>query len=239
MVVGMDVISYSGGKDSTASVILYHELYGNSRELKIIFSEVMFNENISGELPEHIHFIKNVAFPIFQSWGYETIILHDERTYMDYFNHVRQRGKNIGKRVGFPMADKCVIKNCKIRPIEHYLKTLNEPYRQIIGITYDEKTRYEKLGKGKYSILYENKYTRDDVIRLCMQYDLLSPYYVYSRRGGCWFCPNQGRQQLEYLKYNYKDLWRILLELEEEKEVCGSLWCTRNGVAIKEIDLLI
>ena len=31
----------------------------------------MFDENISGELPEHIDFIKNRAIPVFESWGYE------------------------------------------------------------------------------------------------------------------------------------------------------------------------
>lgn len=46
------IASWSGGKDSTASIILAHE-HGEPLDL-IIFSEVMFDENISGELPEHI-----------------------------------------------------------------------------------------------------------------------------------------------------------------------------------------
>ena len=41
--------SFSGGKDSTASIILAHE-HKEPLDL-IIFSEVMFDENISGELP--------------------------------------------------------------------------------------------------------------------------------------------------------------------------------------------
>ena len=46
------IASWSGGKDSTASIILAHE-HNEPLDL-IIFSEVMFDENISGELPEHI-----------------------------------------------------------------------------------------------------------------------------------------------------------------------------------------
>ena len=41
------IASWSGGKDSTASIILAHE-HNEPLDL-IIFSEVMFNENISGE----------------------------------------------------------------------------------------------------------------------------------------------------------------------------------------------
>ena len=63
------IASWSGGKDSTASIILAHE-HNEPLDL-IIFSEVMFDKNISGELPEHIDFIKNKCIPLFESWGYE------------------------------------------------------------------------------------------------------------------------------------------------------------------------
>ena len=41
------IASFSGGKDSTATVILAHE-HGEPLDI-IIFSEVMFDENTSGE----------------------------------------------------------------------------------------------------------------------------------------------------------------------------------------------
>ena len=44
------ICSWSGGKDSTAQIILAHE-HNEPLDL-IIFSEVMFDKNISGELPE-------------------------------------------------------------------------------------------------------------------------------------------------------------------------------------------
>lgn len=49
------ICSCSGGKDSVATIILAHEKGYPLDE--VIFSEVMFDENISGELPEHIDFI--------------------------------------------------------------------------------------------------------------------------------------------------------------------------------------
>lgn len=103
------IASWSGGKDSTASIILAHE-HNEPLDL-IIFSEVMFDKNVSGELPKHIDFIRNKAIPLFQSWGYETKILHSDRTYMDCFYRKPSRGKfkNSEKRCGFPMMMKCVI----------------------------------------------------------------------------------------------------------------------------------
>ena len=54
------IASCSGGKDSIATIILAHE---NKEPLdEIVFAEVMFDEETSGELPEHIDFIKNKHF---------------------------------------------------------------------------------------------------------------------------------------------------------------------------------
>ena len=44
-----DIASWRGGKDSTASIILAHE-HNEPLDL-IIFSEVMFDEEISGRVP--------------------------------------------------------------------------------------------------------------------------------------------------------------------------------------------
>ena len=59
-------LSWSGGKDSTASIIICYE---NGIHLDgIIMSEVMFDHsrNISGENPKHIEWVYNVAIPIIE-----------------------------------------------------------------------------------------------------------------------------------------------------------------------------
>ena len=48
----------------------------------IIFCEVMFDKHTSGELPEHIRFIKEKCIPTFSKWGYKTEILRAEKTYI-------------------------------------------------------------------------------------------------------------------------------------------------------------
>lgn len=78
--------SWSGGKDSTASVILDH-IHGLPPST-IIFSEVMFDKKrgISGELPEHIDFVMNKAKPLFESWGYKVEIVRAGKDYIDLFS---------------------------------------------------------------------------------------------------------------------------------------------------------
>lgn len=61
------IASFSGGKDSMATVILAHE---NKEPLDLIlFAEVMFDKKISGELPEHMDFIKKQGNSSFQRVG--------------------------------------------------------------------------------------------------------------------------------------------------------------------------
>ena len=53
----------------------------------------------------------------------------------------------------------------------------------------------------------------------CKYSDLLSPLYEISERGGCWFCHNQGVNQLRQLRRNYPDLWSLLLKWDKDSPV--------------------
>lgn len=53
----------------------------------------------------------------------------------------------------------------------------------------------------------------------CEQNDLLSPIYTTATRGGCWFCHNQGVEQLRQLRKNYPDLWALLLKWDLDSPV--------------------
>lgn len=178
------VLNWSGGKDSTASIILAHE--NNIKIDYIILSEVMFDKNISGELPEHIQFIKK-CIPIFNKWGFIVKILHSDKNYLDIFYHCVKRGKyaNTGMRSGFPMAGKCQINSiCKIKPINKFLKELNDDYIQYIGIACDEPKRLKRLGDNKISLLAQYDFTEKMAFDLCKKYNLLSPIYDFAPRGG-------------------------------------------------------
>lgn len=229
------IASYSGGKDSTATVILAHEY--NEPLNKIIFSEVMFDKTISGELPEHIKFVKEKCIPLFASWGYETEILHSKVNYMDCFNHIVTNSKTPernGKKQGFPMAGRCTINDrCKIKPIKDFFKGKDENnITQYIGIAIDEPKRLERLKDKKpirISLLEKYGYTEKMAFELCKKYDLLSPIYDFAPRGGCWFCPNARHDELKHLRTYHQALWKILLELEKQDNLVGDKWNTLTG----------
>ena len=229
------IASWSGGKDSTASIILAHE---NNEPLDlIIFSEVMFDKNISGELPEHIDFIKNKCIPLFESWGYETKILHADLTYIDIFLRQPTKGKRFGTGMitGFPMSGKCQInRSVKVLPIKRFLKSFEEEFIQYIGIAVDEPVRLNRVvqSKNQISLLQKYEYTEQMAFDLCKEYGLLSPVYNFAKRGGCWFCHNQSVAQLRLLRKNYPEYWAILLKWDADSPVTFKA----NGHTVRDFD---
>lgn len=240
------IASWSGGKDSTASIILAHE-YGEPLDL-MLFSEVMFDSETSGELPEHIDFVKNTALPIFESWGYTVKVLHAELTYVDYFFGETTRGKRVGSglRHGFPMSGKCAINSrIKIKAISDFLKTIERDYTQYIGIAADEpkrleamKERCKKKGWSQVSLLEKYGCTEQRANELCKEYGLLSPVYNFTKRGGCWFCPNSRPTELRHLRKYHPELWQKLLDLENEPNLIGPIWNILQNKSIHEIEEL-
>ena len=79
--------SCSFGKDSVATVLLAIE---NNEPLDgILFNEIVFDHkrNISGEIPEHIEWVYNVAIPTFERMGVPTKVIKSEKDYMYFFTN--------------------------------------------------------------------------------------------------------------------------------------------------------
>lgn len=85
---------------------------------------------------------------------------------------------------------------------------------QYLGIAADEPERIERHEKKEGIMLplvmagWDEAYCR----KWCEERDLLSPIYTNATRGGCWFCHNQGVEQLRSLRKNYPDLWALLMK---------------------------
>ena len=236
------ICCWSGGKDSTASIILAH-LHKKPLDI-IVFAEVMYDlkRDISGENPDHIKFVKEVAKPIFESWGYEVRIVRSKRDYLSVFNHVVEKPikhmENKGKRTGFVMSGRCAVKrDCKEKPIYDFYKTLDEEYIQYVGICSDEPKRLQSLSKNKkaISLLAEYNYTQEMARKLCREYNLLSPSYDLSKRGGCWFCPNAKIEEHIKLKEDNPELWSEFLNLENETNLINYKWNV-YGTTLKQRD---
>lgn len=84
---------------------------------------------------------------------------------------------------------------------------------QYLGIAADEPERIARHQKSGFMLpLVELGWDEAYCRQICEENDLLSPIYTDSTRGGCWFCHNQGVDQLRLLRKTYPDLWAILLK---------------------------
>jgi len=91
---------------------------------------------------------------------------------------------------------------------------------QYLGIAADEPIRIERHTRpGVILPLVLAGWDEAFCRQLCKELDLLSPIYTDSARGGCWFCHNQGVEQLRLLRRNYPDLWALLLKWDDDSPV--------------------
>ena len=210
---GKHIASCSFGKDSVATVLLAIE-HGEPLD-EVVYCEVMFDDEVSGEIPEHIDFIREKAIPAFEKHGIKTVVLRSDWTYVKHFNAVITRGRCAGMIRGFPLCGICSIcRDCKLPPIRQYIREQPDDTRQYIGIAKDEQERLVRLDGKRISLLDKYGYTENDALELCKRHGLLSPIYEFTNRGGCWFCPNAKEKELRHLYDHHKDLWTRMLELQ-------------------------
>ena len=209
------VASCSFGKDSLAMIIKIKELGLPLDE--VIYVDIMFDDNISGETPEMARFIEKAEKILKDKFDITVTHLHGV-TFKEQFYTVKQRGKHIGDNYGFPYTIGAWCNNrLKIVPITKYLKSQKEDVIQYVGIAYDEPKRYERLNHDTHvAPLYDLKITEAEAMEICKKHDLLSPIYKTSFRGGCWFCPKQRLSQLRWLYKEHRELWDILKVMEKD-----------------------
>lgn len=214
----LHIVSWSGGKDSTATIVLAHE-HGLPIDL-IIICLIWFDKKrgIYAEYPEVIEWIFNTAIPLFESWGYKVKVVEGERDYVYNFYHTIEKPrkeKNKGKLAAWLVGGMCVLNREKVNPIKRYLKSLGKEYQQYIGIAADEPKRLERVHKkGQISLLEKYGICERDTYEILKPYNLISPTYKFAKRGGCWFCPNQTIKEFAYLKTNHPELWAELVNFD-------------------------
>lgn len=238
------LLSWSGGKDSTASIILAHK--NNIHIDKIIMSEVMFShkDNISGEDTEHIEWVRNVAIPKITEWGYDVEILRDKEDYLSLFNTVVTRSKESsrnGKLRSFPIGGMCFLNNYgKMRPMHQFKKAnCNKNTIEYVGIAIDEPKRLDNMKSrniNAISLLEKYNYTEKMANDLCVEYNLLSPIYArkVNRRQGCWFCPNRSIEQFAELYVKEPNKWEMLVKLSKTPNLCS--YGFKYGLTVQEVE---
>lgn len=243
------VLNFSGGKDSTASAILIHE-YGLPLD-EVITSECYFSlkDDFSAENPEHMKFIREKAFPLFEAWGYDCRILVADTDYLDVFHHIIEKPVSVpehkGMHRGFVMAGTCAFKrDAKVRPIEEHLRDLRKQgYRvfQYLGIAADEPNRLRSMHRSPFMIspLELYGFTEADARALCEERDLLSPLYeTGNTRQGCWICPYAKDAEIKAIMKDkrMKKAWQQFVELENVPNKIYNSWNVHSKETLHERD---
>ena len=71
------IASCSFGKDSLGAILLAQK-YGEPLD-EAVYCEVMFDQNISGEVPEHRDFIYTKGIPALERMGIKVTVLRGEK----------------------------------------------------------------------------------------------------------------------------------------------------------------
>ena len=237
------IASCSFGKDSIATILL--ALENNEPLDRAVFSEVMFDHtrNISGEHPEHIEWIYKRAIPKLESLGVKVDVVRSEKDYLTLFHTVIKSGKHVGTLRGWVMGGKCVAnRDLKIQPIHRYYGQFRKQgIVQYVGIAIDEPRRLARMKNKRafkqVSLLKKYGYTEEMALKKCIEYDLLSPIYESSHRGGGWFCPNCRIPVFAKFRKDYPHLWHELQLLDKVENKCSDNFKYTRG--FKEVERLM
>lgn len=216
------VVSFSGGKDSTAMLL-------RLIELKCQIDEVIFCDTYK-EFPAMYNHIKKVRAFV-ESKGIKFTELKNEKNF-DYFmfeHPVRHRNPETfrakyGDSKGYSWASvktRWCTKHLKISVMGEYFKQLEKRFEviQYIGLAADETKRLERKNnqqKNHRHPLVEWGWTEEDCLQYCysLGYDW-DGLYKYFDRVSCWCCPLQSLDDLRKLRKFFPKLWQELIKMDQ------------------------
>ena len=212
------ILSLSYGKDSLACLGAIEAL-GWPLD-RIVHAEVWATDTIHADFPEMVEFKKKADKIILGRYGIEVEHFKSAETYESgFYKAYGSRSKKCGELRGFPFASFSGGNWCQSLLKMKALKKLPSDCIQYVGIASDEPNRFHNLNDKKRSPLVEAGWTEEMCRKWCEDNDLLSPIYTTATRGGCWFCHNQGIDQLRLLRKNHPDLWALLLKWDIDSPV--------------------
>lgn len=208
------ILSLSYGKDSIACLGAIEEL--RLPLDRIVHAEVWATKTIHGDFPEMVQFKEKADKIIFDKYGIVVEHLKADTNYEEQFYKIRKQKNGETCIYGFP----CIRGGwCNDRLKMAALRKCKTDGIQYIGIAADEPNRFHNLTVKKRSPLVEAGWTEQKCRKWCEENDLLSPIYTTATRGGCWFCHNQGIDQLRLLRKNYPKYWELMLKWDLDSPV--------------------
>lgn len=209
------VVSFSGGKDSTAMLLRMIELGEHIDEVITCDTYMEFPA-----MYRHIDKIEQVV----EAAGIKFTRLQNEHTfYYHMFDYQKSSGKHThlrGKAWPTPLQRWCTS-DMKRDVIKRYLRELSKSRNIIMcnGIAADEGSRLLRKNnqtEDKRHPLVEWGWTEADCLKYCYDhgYDWEGLYTLFSRVS-CWCCPLNRIENLRNLWKHFPDLWSELREMDK------------------------
>lgn len=201
------IVQFSGGKDSTAMLLMM-------LEKGMPVDEIIFCDT-GMEFPEVYQHIKLVEKYI----GRKITRLYADYSFEYYLCEIPTNLKkktNRGRGYGWPRVfSRWCTGNLKIKVTQKYLKEAGE-HIAYIGIAADEPKRHKNIPDNIVHPLYEWGITEAEALNYCYDKGFdFGGLYKNHKRIGCWCCPLQRISDLRFLYHNHKDLWEKLKEMDK------------------------
>lgn len=221
------IVSFSGGKDSTALLLKMIE-----KDMQI--DEIIFADT-GVEFPEMYEHIEDVEKYI----NRQITVIKAEKDFEYYMlNHIKTRGKNKGK-AGYSWPDfrnRWCTTILKQNVFKDYLKDKGNIV-EYHGISFDEKERAErnKDRNIKYPLI-DWKMTGKDNLEYCYSLGFnWGGLYEKLSRVSCYLCPLQRLNELKVIYKEYPDLWEKMKKLDDATiKKHGRQF--RNDYSIRELE---
>jgi len=219
--VKKNVAMWSGGKDSTAMILLMIEK--GYTDFDVVFVDTGI------EWPEMYDYIKKTK-AVFEANGISVRIIRGPYTWDGVFHHINIKGKTKGSIKGFPYA---IGSWCTDRLKAVPMRKVKKEYRngtQYIGLAIDERSqkrqsRIQAYLEGNADMtnieypLVDFAVTEEGASAICAKWGLVNPLYSWFGRTGCWCCPKQPLAALFQI-YNHEPAkWAQLRAWQDESPV--------------------
>lgn len=210
------VVSFSGGKDSTAMLLMMIE-----RNMSI---DLVLCADTGMEFPEMYEHLDKMDALLHRERGIGiTYLRHPKGFEYLMFNVPQQQERAIARRIekgqaltgyGWPsMMVRWCTGQLKAHPMDSTVNTLKGQHSisRYIGIAADEQKR---IKKEKYPLV-EWGVSEADALQYCYKHGFnWSGLYEIYHRCSCWCCPLQRIGELRKLRQHHPELWQRLRDMD-------------------------